>query len=163
MPLLAVSYPLQFYGPGLGAGFLVGVGSGVPGLVGRTRLAASVVATGAVTGRATRLVNRPATALGVASVPLAQMRARALIGATIRVNDLSQDDITGAVLEALVEPDLSLKEAVRLMLAVLVGRASGSPGTTIRFRDPSGSKERVVATVDGNGNRLSLTLDPSNV
>lgn len=51
-------------------------------------------------------------------------------------------------------------EALRLMLAVLVGKSSGGGTATITFRDTADGIDRVIATVDANGNRtVSPTLD----
>jgi hypothetical protein len=57
-------------------------------------------------------VNRPATLAGVGAVTNALPKGRARPTATIKVNALSQDDVTGAVLEAFVEPGLTLKQAL---------------------------------------------------
>lgn len=62
--------------------------------------------------RPTRLVNRPATILGSGSITTALPKGRARPTATIRVNQLTQDDVTGAVLEAEVSPGLTLKQAL---------------------------------------------------
>jgi hypothetical protein len=47
------------------------------------------------------------------------------------------------------------------MLAALAGKASGLDTLTARFRDTNDSVDRIVATVDVNGNRTAVTLDPS--
>ena len=48
-----------------------------------------------------------------------------------------------------------------LMLAVLLGKASGLATTTAIYRAVDDSKDRVTATVDADGNRTALTLDAS--
>ena len=60
-----------------------------------------------------------------------------------------------------VETGKTLREAMRLILAALCGLISGLPGTTVTFRDTNDTKDRIVADVDGNGNRTSITLDAS--
>lgn len=52
-------------------------------------------------------------------------------------------------------------EIVTLVAAVLLGKASGMATTTARFRSLDDAKDRIVATVDANGNRSAVTLDPS--
>jgi hypothetical protein len=47
------------------------------------------------------------------------------------------------------------------MLAALAGKLSGAAGTTINIRDVNDTKNRITATVDENGNRLTVTLDGS--
>ena len=48
-----------------------------------------------------------------------------------------------------------------LMLAVLLGKASGLASTTAIYRAVDDSKDRVTATVDADGNRTAVTLDAS--
>lgn len=58
-----------------------------------------------------------------------------------------------------VETGLSLRHAVRLMLSAMAGKVSGAPTGPITIRDVNDTKDRIVATVDVNGNRLTLTYD----
>jgi hypothetical protein len=44
---------------------------------------------------------------------------------------------------------------------VLAGEVSGGGTTTITFRSTDDTKDRVVATVDSNGNRTAITYDKS--
>jgi hypothetical protein len=60
-----------------------------------------------------------------------------------------------------VETNRTLRQSLRLMLAALVGKASGLATATATFRDTNDTKDRIVATVDTNGNRSAVTLDGS--
>lgn len=53
----------------------------------------------------------------------------------------------------------TLEEALKLCAAVLAGKVSGAGTTEITFRAVDDSKDRVVATVAGEGNRTSVTID----
>ncbi len=70
-----------------------------------------------------------------------------------------------AVAEALldlaggVEPTSSVREALRLILAAQAGKLSGATGPTVSIRDLGDTKDRIVATVDEDGNRLAVTTD----
>jgi hypothetical protein len=64
-------------------------------------------------------------------------------------------DVTGEIIEGA----LTLKQAIRLILAVLAGKASGGGTTTLTFKDTTDATSRVIATVDPNGNRTAVTLD----
>ena len=64
-----------------------------------------------------------------------------------------------AVLDDVVEGSTTLRQAVRLMLAVAAGKSSGGGSTTITFRDLADTKARVTATVDANRNRTAVTRD----
>jgi len=59
-----------------------------------------------------------------------------------------------------IETGMTAKEALRLIAAVLVGKVSGAAGTTITIRSAvADDKNRVVATVDVDGNRLNVVTD----
>jgi hypothetical protein len=60
-----------------------------------------------------------------------------------------------------VEGSFDEIEVLRLMLAALVGKASGGGTATITFRDTGDSKDRIILTVDSSGNRSAVTLDAS--
>lgn len=70
-----------------------------------------------------------------------------------------RDAIAAAFLSAGIEPTVSLVESLRLLLATQVGKVSGAEGTTITIRDVEDTKDRVVAEVDGSGNRLNVVVD----
>lgn len=88
--------------------------------------------------------NLPAAPAAVGDIPTANQNADALL-----------DQAAG------VETNRTLRQAFRLMLAALVGKASGMATTTATFRDTNDSKDRIVATVDADGNRSAVTLDAS--
>lgn len=64
-----------------------------------------------------------------------------------------------AVLDDAVEGTITLRQAVRLLLAVAVGKSSGGGTSTITFRDMADTKARVTATVDVDRNRTAVTRD----
>jgi len=55
----------------------------------------------------------------------------------------------------------SLEETLKLCLAALAGKLSGASGTTVTIRSADDSADRIVATVDANGNRTAVILDAS--
>lgn len=59
-----------------------------------------------------------------------------------------------------ISPSISLKDAIRLLLSVSVGKATGGNTTSIHFRDVEDTKDSVTMTVDSSGNRSSVTLNP---
>lgn len=161
MPL-ASFFSLHWYGEAAGATLGREATATLSGAMrARARAAAATGGVGAIANaRGTRLVNRPATLPGAAVIPQALPRARARVASTIRVNTLSQDDVTGAVLETQIEPGLTLKQALRLIAAATAGQVSGAGGSTITLRSAgTAHRNRIVATVDGNGNRTAVTLN----
>lgn len=64
-----------------------------------------------------------------------------------------------AVMGSTVEGTFDLTESARLWNAALAGKASGLAGTAATFRDLADTKDRIVATVDADGNRTAVTRD----
>jgi hypothetical protein len=67
--------------------------------------------------------------------------------------------IAQAVMTYVVEGTWTLVKLVRLMASALLGLVSGSGTGQVKFRDLGNTKDRITATVDSSGNRLSITLD----
>lgn len=61
-----------------------------------------------------------------------------------------------------IEIGLTLRQALRLAVAALAGKLSGAATTTVTIRNAVvDSKDRIVATVDADGNRSAITTDVS--
>lgn len=60
-----------------------------------------------------------------------------------------------------IESNKTLRQGVRIMLAVLAGKSSGFDAGTPKFRDTNDTKDRVDSVLDANGNRTAVTLDDS--
>lgn len=58
-----------------------------------------------------------------------------------------------------IEVGFTLRQATRLMAAALAGKLSGASTTTVTIRNLPDTKDRITATVDGDGNRTAVTLD----
>lgn len=69
-------------------------------------------------------------------------------------------EIADAVLDEVVEGAYTMRQLLKLMSAALFGKASGGGTATVTFRDTGDSADRIVATVDANGNRTAVTLTP---
>lgn len=82
--------------------------------------------------------------------------------AVARSGDLSSDaEIADAVLDEAVEGAHTMRQLLRLMAAALFGKASGGGTATVTFRNLADNGDRIVATVDANGNRTAVTLTES--
>lgn len=64
-----------------------------------------------------------------------------------------------AIHDEVVEGAVTLRQMVRGFAAALMGKASGLATTTATYRDIGDSKDRIVATVDADGNRTAVTRD----
>lgn len=82
-------------------------------------------------------------------------------GATATINTtglLNTDTISTGVMAETVEGSLDLQAALQILLAVIAGKATGGGTTAITFRNTADDTNRVVMTVDTNGNRSSVVL-----
>ena len=60
-----------------------------------------------------------------------------------------------------VESGVTPQQSMRIMLAALAGKLSGSPSGPIVIRNVGDTKNRITATVDSNGNRTAVATDGS--
>lgn len=88
--------------------------------------------------------NLPASPAATSDIPTANQNADALL-----------DRAAG------VETGWTLRQAMRILLSALAGKASGLGTASAVFRDVGDSKNRITAGVDVDGNRTSVTLDAS--
>ena len=138
----------------------VGAGTTDASIKGGVRAAQVTQGAGSVPlAKPTRLVNSPVVTSGVGVMAQALPKGRARPAVLVKIGALSQDDVTGAVLEAPVEGNVTLKQALRLVLAYIAGDATGLDGNPA-FKSLDGSKDRIAGTISG-GSRTVTTVDPS--
>lgn len=90
--------------------------------------------------------------------PASSMDFTTYVPLSLSQNDL--DAIADAVWTRLID-SLTAEQSMRVMLAAMAGKVSGADSNTITFRDTDDTKDRIIATVDGQGNRTGVTLDVS--
>ncbi len=102
----------------------------------------------------------------VTSIGAGVITAAAIATGAIDADAIASDAVTeiqsgigAAVLAAGDIDGYTLEEAQKLALSVLVGKLTGAATTTNTFRAADDSKNRVVSTVDSDGNRSAVTLD----
>ena len=150
---------------------IAGTSAGVATVTANTLVAASM--SGAIAGVATILANLgavipcAATSAGVASSSV-NLKGTGRLGGTISIGAsgyLSNDDVerlAEAVAGTAIETGYDLQQALRLILSAVAGKVSGAATTTVTFRNVTDDKNRIVATVDSDGNRSSITYNVSD-
>jgi hypothetical protein len=73
--------------------------------------------------------------------------------------ELSPQSLASAVWAEVLEAGYSAQEIMRVMSAALGGEVSGAGTSTVTIRDIGDTTDRIVASVDGTGNRTAVTLD----
>lgn len=138
--------------PGTGTGQL-SITTGVVS-ANTTQIAGSAVSTSSAQ-IGVNVVNAGGTAWGSGAITAASIAAGAITSTKFAANALD------AVWDAISEGTTSFKTAFRIMSSALFGKANGLATTTANYRDIADTKNRIVATVDADGNRSAVTLDGS--
>lgn len=118
---------------------------------GTSSFSGAVVATGHMTG----------AFAGVASFTAIRYATGSLSGSFAPAITLEAAGFSGYLLdEEDIETGLTMRQALRLITAAVGGEVSGGGTTTITFRNAvADSADRIVATVDVNGNRTAISYD----
>lgn len=91
----------------------------------------------------------------VGSVASGGITAASIATGAIDADALAADAVD-EILDEVVEGAVTMRQALRLILSALTGKASGGGTTTITFRDIGDTKDRIVMTVDSSGNRSAV-------
>jgi hypothetical protein len=110
--------------------------------------------------RPIRLIGFPMVSQGLGTVQAMQPRGRLRVGLSVKIGTLTQDDVTGAVFESKVEGDLTLKQAIRILLAHAAGSATGLESASPAFLSQDGNTTRIAGTYSA-GTRTVTTVDGS--
>jgi hypothetical protein len=114
----------------------------------------TIAAVTVVNGLAANVITAAATAADFTTEIQSGLATAAAVG------DLpTAGEIADAVHDEAVDGSTTLRESIRLANAALGGKASGLGTATATFRNPADDKNRIVATVDVDGNRTAVLLD----
>lgn len=73
--------------------------------------------------------------------------------------ELSPTSLANAVWTQALEAGYTAEQMMRVMASALAGEVSGAGTATVTIRDIGDTTDRIVASVDGSGNRTAVTLD----
>jgi hypothetical protein len=153
----AATLQLVVSGQGTSNGVATATGNILAALLGAGSSSGSATATGTMQAKAWAT----GAANGVATTALVRYATGQLQGSIAPAVELDASIFSTYLLdEQDVETGLTLRQALRLVTAASAGKISGASGTTVTIRNAlADSKDRVVATVDSNGNRTAITYD----
>ncbi len=131
--------------------------------VGYLQLAADLAGAGDITASINAL-GFAAAALSGSGTAAATINALGTLAGDIVVTGdaLSTANVADAILDALngIEQGLTVREAIRLIAAATAGKVSGAGTATVTFRSAEADDhDRIVATLDGSGNRTAIATD----
>lgn len=128
-------------------------------------LAAALSGEGGVAAQLTALGELQSALAGTGTVAgTTVLTALGTLAAQINVTGdvLTTGNVANAILDAVngVEDGLTVRHALRLIAAATAGKISGAATTTITIRNAVvDDKDRIIATVTGDGDRTAITYD----
>lgn len=163
MPL-GSTYTLQFYG-NCCAAMVISASGDVEAFNAKRTIRAGLAVEGVGTAELFRPYRAQYAAMAIEAGGTVQAFApkrRIRAALSVSVNEITKDDVTGAVLEGEIEPGVTLKKALRALLAQAQGLDSitdlGGGNAIVRFRDFNDTKDRLVYTMNGS-ERVAVTRD----
>jgi len=126
---------------------------------------AALNGTATITGSATPTASLVAKGWGIAAINgtatfTGTRYATGTLAAEITpFTELSPQSLASAVWAQALEAGYTAEEMMRVMSAALAGEVSGAGTATVTIRDIGDTTDRIVASVDGSGNRTAVTLD----
>jgi hypothetical protein len=126
------------------------------GIVGQANGTITISGTGSITAKGFMVANTTVSLNGaVQPYAIGWMDATSDFG-----NELTPANLADAVLSSEIETGMTLQDALKLISAATAGKISGAATTTITIRNAVvDSKNRIIATVDADGNRSAITYD----
>ncbi len=142
---------------------LTGLANAVPGAAGGLFIAGTNAATTVTTSLTTTFTGNLTGSVASVTAPVTVGTNNDKTGYALAVAPPTANDNADALLDraAGIETNRTVRQGLRLMLSALAGKLSGAATTTVTIRDTNDGVNRIVATVDSNGNRSAVTLDAS--
>lgn len=82
------------------------------------------------------------------------------IDATVDATGMESGAIDAILDDTIGDGSITMRQALRVLVAGMVGKISGAATTTVTIRNLADSADVVVATVDADGNRSAVTVTP---
>lgn len=112
-----------------------------------------------VAGNYTITGNLNAEIIPVAGVYVERKTSVAYVTTAVGGSGPSAADIAAAVAQRVIEGSLTLEQILRIVLAPLAGKSTGTGTSTEQYLAQDGIAPRVVATFDTAGNRTSVAVN----
>lgn len=144
-----------------GSGSFAGAAAFSGNIVAALAASGSFAGVASYTATPTALAWASGTFTGAASFAATRYATGSLSGSFSPAVTLEAAGFSGYLLDQEdVETGLTLRQALRLITAAVGGEVSGGGTTTITFRNAvADDADRIIATVDSNGNRTAISYD----
>lgn len=144
-----------------GTGVFAGVASFTGNIIAALAASGTTAGVAAFTGTATAIGNMSGSFSASASFTATRYATGSMSGSFSPAITVELDNFSNYLLdEQDIETGLTMRQALRLIAAATAGKVSGGGTTTITFANAvADDVDRIVATVDSNGNRTAITYD----
>jgi hypothetical protein len=112
----------------------------------------------AIKAKTDNLPSNPAAVGSAMTLADDAITAAKIAADAIGASELAADAVD-EILDEIIEGTVTLRQALRIVLAFIAGKASGGGTTTVTFKDIGDTKSRIVMTVDTEGNRTGVVID----
>lgn len=110
------------------------------------------------TASALNTVNTVVDAIKTVTDLLPDSGALSSLATSVEISALNNISVAD-IITGIADGSYDLQEMIRIIFAFAAGKSNGGGTTTINFRDSADSKNRIIATVDSNGNRTAVTVN----
>lgn len=141
---------------------LTGVGTVSADMVGVVQMSSDLSGTGTITADMGALAGLTADLTGTGTLTATMFGTAELsadITVTASVDFPTVDQISTAVWDKIIEAGYTAEDVMKLLGSINLGTSSGFPTSPV-FKGLDGTTTRVTGTVDTNGNRTAITLNP---
>src|SRR3990172_7290866 len=101
-----------------------------------------------------------AGAIDAAAIAASAIGASEIATGAIDADALAADAVDEILDDTIGDGTITVREALRVLLAGMAGKLSGAATTTITIRNSADTANVIVATVDADGNRSAVTVTP---
>lgn len=158
--IVAWIMPIEEGGLFTNIGVIIGIGSAVAPLIkGILISTTNMLGSGTMSYQSAR--DMIAAIIGGGNISLADLQdGKAWLEANINIGAIpSSTDNAYAILESLIDGPYTLQDVLKIIAAVNAGKISGGPDEPI-FRNMTDISNVVSGTVDSDGNRTNVVLNP---
>lgn len=122
-------------------------------------------AVGSVTGNVGGNVTGSVGSMASGGITAASLAADCITAAKIATGAIDADALAADAVDEILDEQIgdgtiTMRQALRVIIAACAGKVSGGGTTTVTIRNLADSANVVVATVDSDGNRSALTVVP---
>lgn len=135
-------------------------GSFAAGAIDSAAIAASAIGASEIAADAITAAKIADGAIDAATFAAGAINAAAIATGAIDADALAADAVDEILDDTIGDGTITVRQALRVILAGMAGKLSGAATTTVTIRNLADSADVVVATVDANGNRSAVTVTP---